>query len=137
MNPQDDDVAPLPGTLCTRYTCCSKPTCRCRQGRPHGPYYYRVWREGSRVRTAYVKRSEVEAVRAACAAYKQAQTRLQDLRQERERLTRSIANSWSGAGQKAAGRTAKKLPWDIELCPACGYLWGKHAANCRTTRKKK
>lgn len=32
---------------------CGKPTCtRC----PHGPYWYAVWREGSRVKTRYVGR---------------------------------------------------------------------------------
>jgi hypothetical protein len=38
----------------------------------HGPYFYRFWREGGRLRKKYVKRGELEEVRARCQARRQA-----------------------------------------------------------------
>jgi hypothetical protein len=65
------DTAPLKGAICAQYVRCGNPRCRCRRGELHGPYHYRLWREGGRVRKAYVKPSELESVRAACAAYQE------------------------------------------------------------------
>ena len=71
----------LPGAVCTEWKKCGKPSCRCAHGKLHGPYYYRYWREGGRLRKAYVPRSIVGEVRARCEA-----TRLQ-------RMT--IAHGWA------------------------------------------
>jgi len=56
---------PLPGSLQPEYRTCGKPTCRCFAGPPHGPYWYRRWREGGRQRRAYVPASDLPRVRAA------------------------------------------------------------------------
>ncbi|HEV3309988.1 MAG TPA: DUF6788 family protein [Chloroflexota bacterium] len=41
------------------YRRCGKPTCStCRNGVGHGPYWYATWREGAKVRTAYVGREQ-------------------------------------------------------------------------------
>ncbi len=37
-----------------QYRTCGKAKCTCRTGRKHGPYLYAYWREGSRLRSAYV-----------------------------------------------------------------------------------
>ena len=50
--------------LVTQYTRCGKATCRCNDGRLHGPYAVLRWREGGRQRRRYVKRADVERVRA-------------------------------------------------------------------------
>jgi hypothetical protein len=50
--------------LVAQYTRCGKATCRCNGGRPHGPYAVLRWREGGRQRRRYVKRADVERVRA-------------------------------------------------------------------------
>ena len=36
------------------YVRCGKKGCRCGRGERHGPYTYKYWREGARVRKAYV-----------------------------------------------------------------------------------
>ena len=36
------------------------------RGDLHGPYYYRFWRDDGQLRKAYIKLSDVPAVRAAC-----------------------------------------------------------------------
>jgi hypothetical protein len=43
----------------------------------HGPYYYRFWRDGGRLRKAYVRPHELEEVRAQCEARRQAYRDLQ------------------------------------------------------------
>ena len=60
------EIEPLEGEVCPQFIRCGKPGCRCQYDKPHGPYHYRIWREGTRVRKVYVKATEVEAVRAAC-----------------------------------------------------------------------
>ena len=57
----------LPGVVCAQWVRCGKPGCRCARGQGHLAYY-RFWREGGRLRKCYVRRAELESVRAACAA---------------------------------------------------------------------
>ena len=57
----------LPGVVCVQRVRCGKPGCRCARGQPHVAFY-RFWREGGKLRKSYVKRSDLEAVRAACEA---------------------------------------------------------------------
>ena len=72
----------LPGVVLAEKKRCGKTNCRCRSGEDadlHGPYFYRYWRQGGRLRKAYVPRPRVAAVRAAC------QQRQARERQERAR----------------------------------------------------
>jgi len=63
-------LAPLPGEVCEQYVRCGKANCRCSNGQLHGPYHYRVWREGTRVYKQYVKPAEVESTRERCRIYR-------------------------------------------------------------------
>jgi len=92
-------VTPLPGKLCEQFIRCGKAGCRCREGERHGPYYYRIWRDGDRVQKVYVKREELEAVQAACDSYKDYVAALRAMRQVWLRLTRRI----SGECRRAQG----------------------------------
>jgi hypothetical protein len=58
---------PLPqkGTVHRQARRCGRPTCRCARGQPH-PYHALFWRQDGRLVKKYLKRDEVEAVRAAC-----------------------------------------------------------------------
>ena len=84
-------ITPLPGKLCEQYIRCGKAGCRCQEGERHGPYYYRIWREGSRVQKVYVKREELEAVQAACDSYKDYLAVLRTMKASRMRVTRCIS----------------------------------------------
>jgi hypothetical protein len=68
--------APLPGVVRPQRTRCGSRGCRCARGELHGPYYYRFWREGSRLRKAYVRPEHLEEVRARCEARRQARREL-------------------------------------------------------------
>ena len=69
MKPKQHEPLPkmLPGAVCRQWKRCGKAGCKCGRGALHGPYFYRFWREGGRLRKAYVKPADVEAVTAACA----------------------------------------------------------------------
>lgn len=57
----------LLGSLHATYRTCSDSACRCHEGAEvHGPYWYRHYRDrDGRQHKTYVKRSDVQAVRAA------------------------------------------------------------------------
>ena len=69
----------LPGVVCAQQVRCGKPGCRCARGPGHLAFY-RFWREGGRLRKAYVRRADLESVRAACDA--------------RRREHRELAEAW-------------------------------------------
>lgn len=60
----------LPGTVLPQYVRCGKSGCKCARGELHGPYWYRFWhQDGYKLRKEYVRKADLEAVRAACRAY--------------------------------------------------------------------
>jgi hypothetical protein len=67
---------PLPGVVRPQWVRCGRPGCRCARGELHGPYFAPMWRENGRLRKQYVKRSEVEEVRARCEARRQLRRQL-------------------------------------------------------------
>ena len=56
----------LPGVVCAQWRRCGKPNCHCVTGDRHGPYFYRCFRVGGKLRQQYVKREDVPQVQAAC-----------------------------------------------------------------------
>ena len=58
----------LPAAVCAQYVRCGKRSCRCARGLLHGPYFYCFWREGGRLKKAYVRKADVENVRSICWA---------------------------------------------------------------------
>ncbi len=66
---------------------CGRSGCKCANGALHGPYFYRFWRERGRLRKAYVKPADLDAVRAACAKER-------DLNQTRRLLHALELNDW-------------------------------------------
>jgi len=70
----------LPGTVVAMRVTCGNPNCKCARGERHGPYFYRLYRDGcGKVRKAYVRPGDLAAVRAAC-----------DARREQERMARKV-----------------------------------------------
>jgi hypothetical protein len=66
----------LPGVVRPQWVRCGRLTCRCARGQPHGPYFYRFWREGGRLRKQYVRPAELEEVRARCEGRRRARREL-------------------------------------------------------------
>src|SRR5262249_30221848 len=61
----------LPGVVLRQWVRCGRPNCRCARGQLHGPYFYRFGHEGGRLRKEYVRRRDVDQVRARCEARQQ------------------------------------------------------------------
>jgi hypothetical protein len=86
--PKTRAVEPLPGSLHDSWVRCGKAGCRCASGALHGPYWRRQWRERGRTRRQYVKRTDLERVRSALAAWREHHPRTRALRQELVELRR-------------------------------------------------
>lgn len=97
LKAQTSHFPPLPGEICEQYIRCGKVGCRCEQGKRHGPYYYRIWREGEQVHKVYVKRTDLEMIQQACNAYRNYQQMLRETRRQREILSQSIHRQWRKA----------------------------------------
>jgi hypothetical protein len=67
----------LAGSVHPQWVRCGRPGCRCAQGRLHGPYFYRFYREGDKLRKQYISSANVEEVVAACAAWQVTRSRSQ------------------------------------------------------------
>jgi hypothetical protein len=61
----------LPGEVIEQRVRCGKPNCRCATGERHAAFY-RYWTEDGRQRKAYVRQTDLEGTRAACARWKEA-----------------------------------------------------------------
>ena len=70
----------LPGAVVAQY--------RTHGDRTYGPYWFRFWREGGRLRKAYVRAPDLEEVRAACEANRKARASVAGWRSQ-ARLNRS------------------------------------------------
>jgi hypothetical protein len=58
----------LPAAVCAQYVRCGKSGCKCASGLLHGPYHYCFWREGGKLKKAYVRKADVAEVRSICQA---------------------------------------------------------------------
>lgn len=54
-------IKPLPGAICPQYVL--------RDGKRFGPYWYRFYREGGRLRKVYVPEACLEQTRLSCLLY--------------------------------------------------------------------
>lgn len=70
----------LPGSVHVAWQRCGKPTCRCANGEPHGPYYYRHQRVCGRQVKTYVKREELFVTLLATQAHRREDQQLDDVR---------------------------------------------------------
>ena len=74
-NPVTKTYDLLPGHIQQRRVRCGKDNCKCARGEFHSAYYHAWDSDGMRHRK-YVRRSDVETMRAACAAHRQLQRQL-------------------------------------------------------------
>lgn len=52
-----------------QYRKCGKPTCgTCKNGAGHGPYWYAYWREGTKLRSGYIGKTQPVGISATQAA---------------------------------------------------------------------
>jgi hypothetical protein len=78
------------GSVRERYNKCGTPGCRCTRGDLHGPYFSRRWSENGRRREEYVRRDQIDDVRAQCEARRQHEHQVVAARKECRELTRML-----------------------------------------------
>ncbi len=61
----------LPGSLFVRFGVCGKPSCACRSGQRHGPYYVLSTRSGGRGGFAYLEEAQMAEARDLVKAYRE------------------------------------------------------------------
>ncbi len=90
MNKKQAETLPkmLPGVVCTQWVRCGRPSCRCAQGKLHGPYHYRFWRQAGRLRKVYVSSAELDRVQGQCETRRNWR---RELRESREYLRCMVA----------------------------------------------
>ncbi len=82
------------GKIQAQYVRCGKANCHCASGELHGPYYYRIWRDGMRTRKVYVKPENVDAVRAVCESNSERMAQLRQIRQQRRLVSDQLRSVW-------------------------------------------
>jgi hypothetical protein len=84
-------IEALPGSLHVERKTCGRSNCRCAAGALHGPYLYRRWREGGRLRRQYVRPCDAERVQAALTEWRRLHPPTWQTRQELAYLRRLVA----------------------------------------------
>ncbi len=84
-------IEALPGSLQPELKRCGKARCHCaHDGRPHGPYWYRHWREGGgRQRKQYIAADQFENVLTAIAYWRRLHPTIWSVRQQLVELHRN------------------------------------------------
>jgi hypothetical protein len=85
----------LPGVVCWQWIRCGRAGCRCAKGSLHGPYVYRFFRQGNRLRKVYVRKANVDQVAEACNARRALRQQLQASWQEWRNLLAGIRGAES------------------------------------------
>ena len=71
-----------------QYKCCGRDNCRCAKGYKHGPFFYHVrYVEGIRYKT-YVKKADLERVRASIEALRAQKRKRQEEAAELQAILR-------------------------------------------------
>src|SRR5262245_46595660 len=80
----------LPGTVCRQSRRCGKPNCRCADGELHGPYFYRFWREGRKLRKEYIRPERLAEVMKRCTQRQKQQREKQQSWRKWQRTVRLL-----------------------------------------------
>ncbi len=91
--PLQNIPATLPGVVCVQYVV---------RGNKQHAYYARFWRERGKLRKQYVRKADVEAVRAACAAR-------QERTQERKKFHALIVAAFGERAVRAQKREIRAM----------------------------
>lgn len=107
-------LEPLPGALIRDFKRCGHPLCKCASGALHGPYFARVWYEGTKRRKAYVKAKDAERTRASIELW----GTLKHIQSLRELHAKSIGRKrrvWIGELIERFEREAKEIQNSFSL----------------------
>ncbi|MHB1006185.1 MAG: DUF6788 family protein [Chloroflexota bacterium] len=85
-------IVPLPGCLLRQWVRCGKANCRCAQGHPHGPYWYRYFRdEEGRAHKKYVPATHLTRAKREIAERRWRRLPLSKLKAQLQATARLLA----------------------------------------------
>jgi hypothetical protein len=93
----------LQGSLFARYGECGKPTCICRSGAKHGPYYVLSTRKGGRSGFSYVETDKLQTAREHVHGYRQFRHGLRRLKRLNAEIVR-LLKRYQAAASRRGGR---------------------------------
>ena len=67
-----EDMGMIRGSLVEKHLPCGKEGCKCKEGEPHGPFYYLIYPEEGKQKTLYVRKDKLKEVKEGIKAYKRA-----------------------------------------------------------------
>lgn len=82
----EKDVGMIRGNLVEKYLPCGKEGCRCKEGEPHGPFYYLIYPEDGKQKTLYVRKDKLKEVREGIKAYKRARKTIDKVAETNRKL---------------------------------------------------
>ncbi len=80
------DIGMIRGSLAEKYLPCGKEGCKCKEGEPHGPFYYLIYPEEGKQKTLYVRKDKLEEVREGIKAYKRARKTIDKVAETNRKL---------------------------------------------------
>jgi hypothetical protein len=101
--------AQIKGSLIVRYGRCGKPTCACRTGRGHGPYYVLSTRSAGRGGFAYLSAARAREARALVGRHRAFRRGLVRLRRVNEALV-GLLRRYQEQGSREGGRRLGLAP---------------------------
>ena len=94
----------LQGSLFARYGECGKPTCVCRSGAKHGPYYVLSTRAAGRAGFAYVETGKLQTAREHVLGYRQFRRGLRRLKRLNAEMVRLLKRYQAVAARRGGRR---------------------------------
>jgi hypothetical protein len=87
MKTKTENLLPktIPGAICVQLVRCGKSNCKCARGELHGPYFYHFVRVNGALVKRYVKAKDAPTMRAACAAWRENDKQLREMRNNSHR----------------------------------------------------
>lgn len=94
----------LQGSLFARYGECGKPTCICRSGAKHGPYYVLSTRSAGRSGFSYVETDKLQTAREHVHGYRQFRLGLRRLKRLNADIVRLLKRYQAVASRRSGRR---------------------------------
>ena len=98
----------VPYSLVSLANICGKPNCRCKKGKPHGPYWYLSTKEKGKTRMIYLPKKEVAFFIPLVERYKEYQSSLTKLRRLNQEIIQSLTQIEKASFTKPEQKIRKK-----------------------------
>ena len=100
----------LAGSLFVRFGVCGKPSCVCRTGQKHGPYYVLSTRSGGKGGFAYLEAERLAEARELVKAYRDFRAGMRRLRRVNDQLVALLRRYQEATTRRGSRRVGVAVP---------------------------